>query len=187
MKFQVQKGQLLMIGFFGGVLLGTVFANTAGTEFRAEMGIFGSYVGERLPLNGGFKKELFQVVIKQRAWELLVPWLFSLTSLAVPVFVGMAAYYGFSMAVVLSMTTMQMGLSGILGFGASLAPQYLLYIPFWCLFATRCMRVQGQFRQKREIRFHIASLLLFFIIFSAGAWLEAYINPVILQRILINF
>lgn len=187
MKLQVQKGQLLMIGFFGGAILGTVFANTAGTEFRAEMGIFGSYVGERLPLSSGFKKELFQVVVKQRALELFVPWLFSLTSLAVPVFIGMSVYYGFSMAVVLSMTTMQMGLTGILGFGASLAPQYLLYIPFWCLFAARCMRVQGQFHQKREIRFHVASLLLFLVIFTAGAWLEAYINPVILQKILINF
>lgn len=186
MKLRIRDGQWLMLGFFVGILLGTVFANTVGAGFREQIGIFGNYVGERLPARGGYHRQLFLMVFRQRGLELFILWLLSLTVLAMPACVAAAGYYGFSMAVILSMTTMQMGIAGILGFLASLLPQYLVYVPFWCLFALRCMRIRGQFRYPRELRFHVASLLLFLAIFAAGAWLEAYAGPEVLSKILIT-
>lgn len=187
MKLRIRDGQWLMLGFFVGILLGTVFANTVGADFQEQIGILGNYVGERLPAQGGYRGQLFLMVLRQRGLELLLLWLLSLTALAMPACVAAAGYYGFSMAVILSMTTMQMGITGLPGFLSSLLPQYLVYVPFWCLFALRCMRIRGRFRYPRELGMHVASFLLFLVIFAAGAWLEAYVGPEVLRKILIKF
>lgn len=166
----------LLVCFLIGLIAGTVLVNLLSQEVRSQAGYFGSYFTAGFKNGSQAKKELLWVVCRQRIFETGIAWLVGLTVFAVPCFYGMAAYYGLSAGMILSLTTCQKGLMGLPCYLATLLPHFLIYIPVWIILAV--------WAGDRTSKIRILPMIGLILLTSLGAFLEAYINPYFLQILL---
>ena len=108
----------------------------------------------------------------------LALWLASMTQFAMPVLNSAVFCYGVTTAYTVSALTY---LYGVIGYPMALAagfPHNLIYIPVWMLFYFFCRSMKqeasGLLRQSPY-------LLALCLLFLAASFLEAYINPWILE------
>lgn len=151
--------------------------NGLSSEVMAKTGYFGadSVYGSRLIKEGQWL-DFLTVVCRQRFFEAGFGWILGLTVFSIPCFYAISAYAGISAGVVLSVITMQKGAAGIFYYGLTMFPQYLIYIPVWCILAFWAGRMTGKIRMMQMC----ALLVLVFL----GAVLESYVNPILLQMLL---
>lgn len=167
---------ILLICFCGGVLLGTAAVNGLNRELTGQLGYFETILGSGQLSGRNQWLALLSVVCRQRFFEVGFGWLLGLTVFSVPCFYGLSAYAGIYGGVVLSVVTMQKGLTGIFYYFLSVIPHNLIYIPVWCILAYWAGERNG------KIRF--PSLCALLMLTFVGAILESYVNPSILRAIL---
>lgn len=175
--------------YFGlGLLAGTVITNLLKVSFI--QGIW----DYQISLGAIDSWELFFYIWQKRSVVLLVLWLLSFTIFCYPVIYGYAAYYGFSVSVVISVLTMEQGIKSIFLYFGMCFPQMLIYVPVWIAFVYLCMKENGKMRQidhwgkqKRNVIKVMkwgTVLLAAFLLFTVGAALEAFLNPYIISKCL---
>ena len=161
--------------FFAGVIGGTVFTNGMKREIEPQFAYLNSIFLSSLSYSSGAGKQLFLLVLRQRALEMAAVWLIGLTSLAGLGFALLGGYLGFSMAVILSVTTMQKGLLGLPVYLVTLCPQWLLYLPV--------LMVLFFWATEGEKRIRPAATLLLAAVTVFGVFLEIYVNPLLLSLV----
>ena len=98
-------------------------------------------------------------------------------------------YLGFGLGLIFASFLLVFGTIGLLLFAASLFPQILLYLPVYLLL----LKTSGLWQKQREGKTEKFSskewgllccfFVILFLVFLLGVFLEAYVNPVVLEKI----
>lgn len=187
---KVMKGSIL-IAFLAGILL----ANLMGREEISNAGILNDYFIEKFKYTGVNGESLFFYILKERVPVMVLLFLLAFSSLGMISGILFLGWQGFSIGFMMSTAIAKYGGKGIFLILGGLFPQYLFYIPvyiLYCYFALFLQkRIYGEQRNSLTagergkiygIGVLVALILLF--IFIAGIFLESYINPSVLKKVL---
>ena len=153
-----------VLGIFGGTAAALAFGGPV---------VQGSILGAAgaAGIGGEYGLKEFLGVWKQRAFETGAGWLAGLTVCSQMLFGFLTFYAGMSLAVVMSVLTMQKGILGIAAFLFAVLPHGLVYLMIWYVLSGW----SGQFQKK----LHILPGMLLAAMAGAGAFLEVYISPLL--------
>jgi stage II sporulation protein M len=133
---------------------------------------------------------LLSSVLFNRIKIVTIVWVLGLTFLSIPVVFGFAAYYGFSLGFILSISTMSYGMLGIVIGMTFLLPQYILYTPAIVYLMNTSLGVSKKLYFNKlggrsvdkvtKKQMLIEYVLIFFIVLFIvvlGCLLETFVNP----------
>lgn len=192
------KGRQLWTRFIQGSLLGAfaagiLLANLMGREAVSNAGILNDYFVEKFQYTEVSPQSLFFYIIGERVPLLLLLLALTLTTLGVVGGITMLGWQGFSVGFMLSTAIAKYGVKGMLLVLGGLFPQYICYMPVYILYCYLANYLRQRLSKDRmgngSDRGYIvgawlvaaAGLLLLFVM---GIFLESYINPLILKKIL---
>lgn len=162
----------LLFCFIAGVIGGTVTANLLSGELQSQIGYFNTLFLSGQSLGGREQQELWYFVVKQRLLEVSGAWLVGLTVFSALGYYILAVLAGGSVALVLSVITVQKGMMGLPFYLATIVPQVFCYLPVCLVLAVWA----GE--DSRNI--HLAGMGILVGLTVAGAVLEVYLNPLVL-------
>lgn len=165
----------LLICFLAGILGGTILANLLGGELKQQIGYFDTLFLAEQALDREGKRQMWLYVLQQRGLEFLGGWLLSVTVFSIPGFYVLSLFAGGSIAVVLSVITVQKGMLGLVFYLATVMPHALCYIPVALILAAWAGEEHHQLRP--------FGLLLLLILLVVGTALEAWLSPVFVHFI----
>ncbi len=194
----MSKSRSLWARFIQGSLLGTfaagiLLANLMGREAVSNAGILNDYFVEKFQYTEVSSESLFFYIIGERVPLLLLLLALTLTTLGVVGGILMLGWQGFSVGFMLSTAIAKYGVKGILLVLGGLFPQYICYMPVYILYCYLANYLRQRLSKDRigngSDRGYIvgawlvaaAGLLLLFVM---GIFLESYVNPLILKKIL---
>ena len=177
--------------FFFIFLCGVICANILGIASGRELGAINEYFMNRYLYADIQSRELFLHLFYERVPEYLLLFVLSLGIYGTVVLNVYIGYLGFSVGFLAVISIMNYGIKGILLLAGFFLPQWLLYaivlviwyseINFYKKKGKDCIR--GENRKKRNmgylLSFGAASVILF-----VGIFLESYVNPLLLQKII---
>ncbi|MBS5063273.1 MAG: stage II sporulation protein M [Hungatella hathewayi] len=163
----------LLICFLAGVLGGTIIANLLGGEMKQQIGYFDTLFLAEQGLNWEGKRQMWLYVLRQRGLEFLGGWLLSVTVFSIPGFYVLSLMAGGSIAVVLSVITVQKGVMGLVFYLASVMPHALCYIPIALILASWAGEEHHLLRP--------LGLSLLVLLLVVGTASEAWLSPVLLH------
>lgn len=185
---RVIQGSLL-----GAFAVGILLANMMGREAVSNAGILNDYFVEKFQYTEVSGENLFFYIIGERAPLVLLLLMLTLTTFGMVGGILMLSWQGFSVGFMLSTAIAKYGVKGILLVLGGLFPQYLFYLPVYILYCYLTNYLRLRWSKDRigngSDRGYIlgawlvsaAGLLLLFV---AGIFLESYMNPLILKKIL---
>lgn len=182
---------ILLLSFLAGIFT----ANLMGREEVANAGILNDYFVEKFQYSQVKGDSLFFYIVEERLPMLLLMLLLMFTSLGILSGVLVLGWQGFSIGFMLSAGIAKYSVKGILLVLGGMFPQYLFYFPVYLLYCWIVLflrqRLWGEERgtgTDRRLLYGagVLSAAALFLVFTAGVFLESYLNPVILKNIL-NF
>ncbi len=172
----------VLVIYFIGLIVGTLFFNLCKNIYVEEMGIFkNSFIDKFGSLEfqyGG----LFQYIFFKRFKTFCILWLLQITVLGLPVLMSYSGYYGFSAGLLISAFSMGYGFKGLFYFLSFLFPHYLIYLFVWFLIARRRL----SYRADSNVAEFIFSFFGLFILLLMGVFAESFLNTAILKLIFKN-
>lgn len=179
----------LFIAFVGGIL----FANLMGREAVSNAGILNDYFVEKFQYTKINGQNMFFYIVGERVPLLLLLLALTLTALGLAGGFLMLGWQGFSVGFMLSAAIAKYGVKGTLLVLGGLFPQYLFYFPVYLLYCYLAVYLRRRMNEDRAGggadrgyiygAWMIAAVGLF-LVFMMGVFLESYINPLILIKIL---
>lgn len=181
--------------FLGCFVIGIIYANILGEEKLTSFGILNEYFIEKFKFASIRKENLFFYILEERLPIMVLMLILVFTSFrlaAGSVFIG---WQGFSAGFLLSTALIKYGMKGLVLIGGAAFPQYLIYIPIYIIYLhlashlqhkIYCFKVEGQ-QSYNKSKVYAASLLVVSLIFCAfvtGIFLESYVNPPLLKKVL---
>lgn len=185
---KIMKGSLL-----GAFVAGIFMANLMGREAVSNAGILNDYFVEKFQYTEINGESMFFYVIGERVPMLLLLLLLAFTSLGIISGILMLTWQGFSIGFMLSTAIAKYGGKGILLVLGGMFPQYLFYFPVYLLYCclALCLRqkLYGEGKERSGERRYIygaglAATVGLLLVYVAGIFLESYLNPIILKKIL---
>lgn len=194
MKLVHNQKLFCFIIFAAGIILGTIITNRVGANYIQEMSMF-SYASEhQLTSDAVDSSQLAWYIVKQRLPMILFIWVMFMSMFGNLVFYGYLFYFSFTMGAVLSMETLIYGMKSVLIFLGSAFPHYLFYLAGLFVLYQRGVPVSkewyndsgsGKKRDSKAIfKRHVMTLVMVLAIYMAGILLEAYLSPIILEKLL---
>ncbi len=190
------KNDILIIIFFIGLIVGTIFANIFRTLYINEINIVNDYFSNKLVNMDIEYGSLLKYILFSRIKYFIILWLFSITILGLPVIFIYLIYSGFLVGFIISISTMKYGIMGILLFIVYLFPHGIIYIPVIAISIQRafimCKRMYYmkngvKVNKKNIILEYLFTIILLLVMIIIGCFIETYINSNILQSFLKNF
>lgn len=184
----VKKSTLLFVFVFLG---GVICANILGVVSGKELGAMNEYFINQYMYADISGQELFPFLFYER-----VPKFFLLLFLSVGIYGtwivdGYISYLSFSVGFLSVIAIMNYGMKGILLILGFFFPQWLFYVPLLALWYYELRYYKGigtevpYGEQKNRKHFKLAvSFLLAGILLFLGVFLESYVNPYFLQKII---
>ena len=181
--------------FGGGMVLGMLYISTGGRLQAGSFPLPDPEWLERINVGGTEKKELLQYLLTARIKTVLIPAVLGTTYLGLAAIRLQVIEFGACGGILLSVCLSRYGLKGIGLMAVGLLPQYVLYLPaaVW-LFGWSsgvCTEIYFQKQLGRDVkRWGIRRLLQFLailVIVIIGCFLETYVNPLFLQKVIKNF
>ena len=170
---RVPSRNLWLMCIIGGVLAGTMWANLLSGELLGQIGYFdGIYQTERA-YSGREQWQLWRYIIRQRLCEIGMGSLIAMTPLAVAGYFIGAFGAGFVLAVLITLFTLEKGWLGILYWLAYVLPHGFCYLTAWMILAAAVV-------EKQDLK-KVRMWLFIGILVAAGSFLEAWVNPQILN------
>lgn len=163
----------LWICFVAGVAGGTMIANLLSGELQSQIGYFDLLYLESRQLGAGERQRMWLYVVRQRMFEVAGAWLLGLTVCSAGVYYLLAVLAGGSMAVALSVLTMQKGITALLWYLASVFPHAVCYVPVYLVLAAWAGEKPGKPR--------LGAAGILGLLTMAGTVLEVYINPLLME------
>ncbi len=188
---RIMQGSLL-----GAFVSGIFMANFMGREAVSNAGILNDYFVEKFQYTEVNGQNLFFYIMGERMPMLLLLLLLTLTTLGMAGGLFMLGWQGFSVGFMLSTAIAKYGMKGILLVLGGLFPQYLFYMPVYVLYCYLAGYLRRRLDKDRlgngSDRSYILGAWLvaaagILLLFVAGIFLESYVNPAILKKILIIF
>ena len=184
----------LMEGMFLGAFAAGIFmANFMGREAVSNAGILNDYFVEKFQYTDINGENLLFYILGERVPLLLLLCLLAFTSLGVIAGNLLLGWQGFSVGFMLSASVAKYGLKGILLVLGGLFPQYVFYAPVYVLYCWLTVYMRRRLYRDRQEQgtdrkyIYMAGLVAsagLMVLFITGIFLESYINPVILKKIL---
>ncbi len=178
----------LLLSFVAGIFA----ANLMGREAVSNAGVLNGYFIEKFQYTTVNGENLFFYIVGERMPLLLLLFLLIFTALGILGGILMLGWQGFSIGFMLATGIAKYGVKGILLVLGGLFPQYLLYlsvyIGYCCVAVVLRQRLRGEGGVALDRRLvygmGIVAVILLFVMFAAGIFLESYVNPAILKNIL---
>lgn len=173
------KGWLifLLVSFLVGILYGNLFG-----EADRAVSLLGQYSYQKVD-----NEVLFFYCLQQRLLPVAFLYFLGGSFIGNACMLGFLFYVGFSVGAFLSMQIIGFGLGGVLIGAGSLLPHYLVYLPvYWFLVRLASFAKEERYVHPRwkGILFYCLRFLILVLLVSAGAWLESFVNPSVLQAVL---
>lgn len=196
MKFSRKKifrGNLPLPYFFlAGMLLGTMIMMIGKENLLDKTGLLGEEVLYHMKYMTIDTKALFWYVLGSRLKDVAVLAILATTYLGLVVICARVLLYGAATGIFFTVSVMRYGIKGILLILTGIFPQYLLYVPailwllLWCEQVCRDIYFEKSalIAAKSEIVKKILQLLAIVIVVIIGCFLESYVNPVLLEKLL---
>lgn len=157
--------------FFAGILAGTIWVGIMPEALKEQLGLWGRDQAAGL-YSSMDPVSMFRVFLRREVQAGFL-WLIGMTAFSVPALFLTAAYGGFSIAALLSLTTVQAGLLGLPLFLATVLPQAFFYLP-----AAAILFLWGFEPFKKT---HLAGFLVLSAVIALGAFAECFLNPILLR------
>lgn len=171
---------VFMLLFVIGFVLGIFLVQFNETKFVKTGGLFSyEWINEFLYLNIDTNK-FFYYCLRHRLSILLILFLICFCIASYVLFGTITFAGGICTGIWLSQATLQLGIKGPLIFLGMLFPQIVCYFPGYLLFINLVSRI----RQHKRI---MVIILCIVILFTIGIYLETYVNPIILHKMLKKF
>lgn len=176
-KFLNHKKYILLLPV--AILVGTVFANSAGIAAVRRWGIFSAdYTDKFLSVDIAFSRVLSYVFAK-RIRLLILTALACMTPVRDKLALGVCAYWGFSAGVILASLSMQYGTRYLAIFFCGILCHMILYgTGIYGMFLSVGSTAD---RGKKTLRY-LVSVLIYFAGMLAEAAMNCYILPAVLKR-----
>ena len=187
--------RLMQAGLLGTFVAGIFMANLMGREAVSNAGILNDYFVEKFQYTDINGENLFFYIIGERLPLLLLLCMLAFTSFGIVAGLLMIGWQGFSVGFMLAVAIAKYGIKGILLILGGLFPQYLFYVPVYVIYCwlTIYLRqrlywgVQEQTARRRYVYgAGLMAVIGLLLLFLSGIFLESYVNPFILKKIL-NF
>ncbi len=185
---RMMQGSLL-----GAFAAGILLANLMGREAVSNAGILNDYFVEKFQYTEINGQNLFFYIIGERIPLLLLLLALTVTSLGMAGGILMLGWQGFSVGFMLSAAIAKYGVKGILLVLGGAFPQYLFYFPVYVLYCYLTAHLRKRLHRDKtgngtERGYIYGAWLIaavgLILIFVMGIFLESYINPTILKKIL---
>ncbi|MGI5911117.1 MAG: stage II sporulation protein M [Syntrophomonadaceae bacterium] len=183
---------LVILVFLLGLVMGNyqVLGLDGGVKSQLS-GIIESYLrgGAEGNLNGA---QIFGSAFLKQLQMILLLWLLGLTVIGLPLVLVVIWLRGFSLGFTISFLLHDRAAAGMLITLVSIIPQNLIYIPFFLAWSVAAINfsvyiLKGRksgFSLGRAVLLYTSLMLVYIVIFCAGAFIEAYLSPWLLTLIL---
>lgn len=177
--------------FFFVFLSGVICANILGIASGRELGAISEYFMNRYLYADVQSRELFLYLFYERVPDFLLLFILSIGIYGTLVVQVYTCYLGFSVGFLSVISIMNYGVKGILLLAGFFLPQWFLYIfvlAIW-YYELRAYKKKGmehgrgEKRKNRKMRY-LVSFVAANLILLAGIFLESYVNPFFLQKII---
>lgn len=156
----------------GGVLAGTIWANLLSGELLRQIGYFdGIYMAGEMDRTQ--QRQLWLYVLKQRVCEAGFGGLLAMTPIAVPGYLILSFGAGVSVALIITVFTLEKGWMGLGYWLASVLPHGLCYGAVWMILTVAVKESQNL----KKFRVWI----LIGVLVAGGSILEVWINPWVIK------
>lgn len=180
-----------MLGiYFVSLIFGILLTNFVAYRYRTYITQLNFMVYDLDKLSQISSNEFFLSLLLKRGRQFFVLYIAGLFLPTILIFGLYLAFFSFSLSCFLCIQTVQLGFYGILSSFFYFFPQYICYILlfFICYYRIKSKKESLPFREERKIGGKYLSKLLIrwmvvIAILLGGCFLEAYINPILLQYI----
>ena len=169
----------LLIGFFVGIVIGTVLINKIGKQWMDSIVIYNTYFYQQLQNNMSDKVSLFFYILKERIGIFLFLWIAGFSILGEGCFIAIFVYFGYFFAILLGTATMLYGPVSICIVIGILFPHYIIYG-----YGMYILKEHMKHRKIVTLGQACITLVFILIVCIAGVMAEAWINPYVLRWLL---
>lgn len=188
---QIELRNKGMVGiYFASLIFGILLTNFAAHRYATYINQLNFMVYDLDKLSQISSNEFFLSLLLKRGRQFLVLYIAGLFLPTILVFGLYLAFFSFSLSCFLCIQTVQSGFYGILSSFFYFFPQYICYILlfFICYYRIKGKKESLPFREERKIGGkYISKVFIRWMVVIAillgGCFLEAYINPMLLQYI----
>jgi stage II sporulation protein M len=186
-------GKFNLFLFLFGVALGIVFVNVFKNSLLKEFYEFQNQFVSSLNTIDIEKFELFKLIMVNNFKSLVVLLFFSMTTFGIVYIVLFITYQGFKMGFLLWVFILRYGIKGFFLFILFHFPQCIVYIPLMFITIIKIYHLYKRMHsfppplkenKKKIIIEFLPFFLLVILAFLIGSYLEAYINVVIIKKVL---
>lgn len=176
--------------FFGSFFMGIILANLCGKERLTQFGIFNTYYLQQFQYAEIQSTGLLSYILEIRLPILGVLLLTGMTSFWYPLQVLFVIWNGGILGFLCVSGIMNLGAGAILLTGTALFPQYIFYVLLYLLLLESFRRLHAQRevcqvgrQNKKSIGFLVIAGLIA-LTFLLGVLTEAYINPLLMKKVI---
>lgn len=202
-KFWKAK-KLMYIKLFGVIfivsfIVGIFIANLSAKQYLNQTGILSEYFIMKYKYMDFSYRKLFWFILKSRLKTVIILWGLGFTIIGVPAVWGYSVWMGFSAGMLLSLSVMRMGFSGVIICFLGLVPQVFIYLPCILIFLNQVYAMSlSQFEGKgfrksykrgrsQMIGSYMTLLCIIVMMLIVGIFLESHVNPIIISNLLKNY
>lgn len=182
---------VMLLAFIVGVLL----ANFMGREKIAGAGVLNDYFIEKFKYIGISRENLFFYIIGERMPMVILLLILSFSSLGSVVGILNLGWFGLSFGFMLSASIAKYGVRGIVLIIGGMFPQYILYLMVYIGYCALNAFLGRKLHSviptgsisRQQMRMYGIGLMLgiaLMLVFVTGIFLESYLNPIFLKKIL---
>lgn len=180
---------------FLAFIIGILLANFMGREKTAGAGILNDYFVEKFKYAGINRENLFFYIMGERMPMVILLLILSFSSFGIIIGMLNLGWLGFSVGFMLSAAVAKYGMGGILLIAGGMFPQYILYVISYLGYCSLSVFLGRGLHNviptggvsREQMRIYGMGILVgvaLLLIFVTGIFLESYLNPVILKKIL---
>jgi stage II sporulation protein M len=191
--------KLFAVIFLGCFVIGIIVANIFSKQYMNQTGILSEYFIMKYKYMDFNHNQLFLFILQKRLKWVILLWGLGFTMIGVPVIWGYCGWLGFSAGMLLSLSVMRLGFTGVVICFLGLIPQIFLYIPGILLLLNQAYAMSLFHYEGRGLRqsykrgrsqttsAYITLLCIVLMIIIIGNFLESYVNPNIIGNLLKKF
>ena len=174
-------------------LVGIIGANIMNREQLDGYSIWGTYFIEKFKYAGIQPSELLYYVLEERLPVLMLLFLVVISNWGTIAGTLFLSWQSFTAGFLMAAAVIAYGVKGILLMSMAVFPQYLLYFPIYIAYIylaafwrrkTKAEAGMSKTADKKEYILLLGLCLLLVGLYIAGIFLESYVNPYLLKKIL---
>lgn len=181
--------------FMTGFVIGVLLINFWDKSESIQEGLVSIYTIERLKSFEIDSGKFLIYVLEERLKAIFFMTLLATTVAGVVASYAFIGWIGISLGILLTVMTIRFGLKGTFLFAGLVLPQYIIYVPAFMMFVNwcfkLCIRIHFPHRnydtiygnKKQQFLHFFVQLIIIIGVVIIGAFVECYVNPIFLNKI----